>query len=139
MEHFSGILVLSFAMLLGCYIAGMLPLSVTLSEVCLHYCHLNSVLLSFFVILTCHTVSTMNHSLLLLNNMLCCRKFNTDRLIIWSLGGNTVVLFNICTNILIGVLKIVKKLILTSINQIILDWCLECGLSKILDKEHCLV
>ena len=34
MEHFTGISVLSFAMLTGCYIAGMLPLSITLSEVC---------------------------------------------------------------------------------------------------------
>ena len=33
MEHFTGILALSFAMLTGCYVAGMLPLSLTLSEV----------------------------------------------------------------------------------------------------------
>ncbi|XP_028398622.1 zinc transporter ZIP9-B-like [Dendronephthya gigantea] len=36
MEHFTGILSLSFAMLTGCYIAGTLPLSISLSESKLH-------------------------------------------------------------------------------------------------------
>ena len=39
MEYFTGILALSFAMFMGCYVAGMLPLSITLSEVGLFIKH----------------------------------------------------------------------------------------------------